>query len=69
MSNIEYDNANFKDKLTSLLAEKTPSASRVVKQDSSQKQKKEEEEVSGQDSGNILDVLGQLGSGKHFFDN
>ncbi len=40
MSNIEYDNANFKDKLTSLLAERTsmtPSTSRVIKHDSSHK--------------------------------
>lgn len=68
MSNIEYDNANFKDKLTSLLAERSLNASRVVKPESGLKLKKEEE-GNGQDGGHILDVLGQLGSGKHFFDN
>lgn len=56
LSNIEYDNANFKDKLTELLA------FRAERERSNQK-KKEEAKAE-----NMLDVLGQFKMGVGSFD-
>lgn len=62
MSNIQYDNANFKDKLTYLLGERN-SPIKIVN--------KKQERSSGKNNkngDNLLDLLGQFSAGKNFYE-
>lgn len=62
MSTIEYDNANFKDKLTSLLPTHSQRNSPARLEES-----RREPEPKNSSGINLLDMLGQYSTGKHFF--